>query len=162
MGRFRRNDILKHHGPAPFWGVQCRCPTDTCFPGVAKTHLLPHTPLLSPQLFLVRPTRDAQLLSLLFDSREFSVYNVASHRHNFTFNAHQATAHGGALNYTVEDTWYPGFVLSSFFPYNYVNAYLQLRPLWRSSHARLCRLDGATQMDHQQSNLGTKQHVTLV
>jgi hypothetical protein len=24
--------------------------------------------------------------------------------------AHQASAHGGALNYTVGDTWYPGSV----------------------------------------------------
>lgn len=25
--------------------------------------------------------------------------------------AHQASAHGGCLNYTVEDTWYPGYRL---------------------------------------------------
>lgn len=27
------------------------------------------------------------------------------------FLAHQASAHGGCLNYTVGDTWYPGYRL---------------------------------------------------
>lgn len=48
------------------------------------------------------------------------------------FLAHSTSAHGGALNYTVGDIWYPGFV-SFHEPYStpFTEMILpQLRPLW--------------------------------
>jgi hypothetical protein len=65
----------------------------------------------------------------------------------FSLIAHHTSAHGGALNYTVGDIWYPGSVFIPHSHPHFLTPDPQLRPLRRRNHARFGPLDGPAQVD---------------